>query len=140
MKPLAIDLYCGSGGWTAGLQAEGFRVIGVDLERHPDYTGDLIIADTRTLAGAQFAAATIITASPPCQEFSRWDQPWPLTKNHRRTQPDLTLVQAAFRIAAEAGAPIIMENVRGAQRFIGPARAHYGPFYLWGDVPALLPT
>lgn len=32
--PLAIDLYCGLGGWTEGLLAEGYDVIGFDIERH----------------------------------------------------------------------------------------------------------
>lgn len=35
--------------------------------------------------------------------------------------------------------PLIVENVCGAQRWVGRARAHYGSFYLWGDVPALMP-
>jgi hypothetical protein len=34
MKPLAIDLYCGLGGWTEGLLAEGYEVVGFDIERH----------------------------------------------------------------------------------------------------------
>lgn len=33
-KPLAIDLYCGLGGWTDGLLAEGYDVIGFDIEQH----------------------------------------------------------------------------------------------------------
>lgn len=33
-KPLAIDLYCGLGGWTEGLLAEGYDVIGFDIARH----------------------------------------------------------------------------------------------------------
>jgi hypothetical protein len=33
-----------------------------------------------------------------------------------------------------------VENVKGAQKFVGPAKWHYGSYYLWGDVPALMPT
>lgn len=33
-KPLATDLYAGLGGWTEGLLAEGYRVIGFDNVRH----------------------------------------------------------------------------------------------------------
>ncbi len=32
-----------------------------------------------------------------------------------------------------------MENVKGAQKWVGQARWHYGSYYLWGDVPALMP-
>ena len=32
--PLAVDLFCGLGGWTEGLLLEGYRVVGFDLERH----------------------------------------------------------------------------------------------------------
>ena len=34
MTPLAIDLFCGLGGWTEGLLAEGYWVVGFDIERH----------------------------------------------------------------------------------------------------------
>lgn len=30
-KPLAIDLFCGLGGWTEGLLAEGYYVGGFDI-------------------------------------------------------------------------------------------------------------
>ena len=33
-KPLAIDLFCGLGGWTRIASAEGYDVIGFDIERH----------------------------------------------------------------------------------------------------------
>lgn len=59
--------------------------------------------------------------------------------------PDNTLFNACFRIQREAceaagrHIPMIVENVRGAQKWVGPARWNYGSFYLWGDVPALMP-
>jgi site-specific DNA-cytosine methylase len=34
MKPLAIGLFCGLGGWTEGLLAEGYDVVGFDIEQH----------------------------------------------------------------------------------------------------------
>jgi hypothetical protein len=34
---------------------------------------------------------------------------------------------------------MVVENVCGAQKWVGRARWHYGSFYLWGDVPALMP-
>jgi hypothetical protein len=56
MKPLAIDLYCGLGGWSEGLLAEGYRVVGFDVERHVYgehcYPAQLVLArradDSRT--------------------------------------------------------------------------------------------
>lgn len=36
--------------------------------------------------------------------------------------------------------PLIVENVCGAQKWVGRARWHFGSFYLWGDVPALMPN
>lgn len=34
---------------------------------------------------------------------------------------------------------MVVENVCGAQKWVGPARWHYGSYFLWGDVPALMP-
>jgi hypothetical protein len=32
---------------------------------------------------------------------------------------------------------MVVENVVGAQKWLGPAKWHYGSFYLWGDVPVV---
>ncbi len=35
--------------------------------------------------------------------------------------------------------PLIVENVRGAQPWVGRSAWNFGSFHLWGDVPALMP-
>ena len=35
--------------------------------------------------------------------------------------------------------PLVVENVRGAQKWVGRSRWNFGSFHLWGDVPALMP-
>ena len=146
-KPLAIDLYCGLGGWTDGLLAEGFEVVGFDITRHVygehRYPAQLVIQDVRTLHGSQFRNATLIVASPPCQAYSYRAMPWKRAK--ALPPPDNELFETCFRIQREAceaagrHVPLIVENVRGAQKWVGRARFNYGSFYLWGDVPALMP-
>ena len=68
-KPLAIDLFCGLGGWTEGLLAEGYDVVGFDIERHVygehRYPAQLVIQDVLTLHGSQFRNAAL---GAPTQE------------------------------------------------------------------------
>jgi hypothetical protein len=147
MRPLAIDLYCGLGGWTEGLLAESYDVVGFDIERHQygahRYPAQLVLQDVLTLDGSQFKDAALIVASPPCQAYSYRAMPWSRAK--ALPPPDNTLFEACFRIQREAceaagrHIPLVVENVRGAQKWVGRARWNYGSFYLWGDVPALMP-
>jgi C-5 cytosine-specific DNA methylase len=151
MMPLAIDLFCGLGGWTEGLLAEGYYVVGFDNVQHVygehHYPGQLVIQDVLTLHGAQFRDASLIVASPPCQEYSYMAMPWTKAKERARQYrageldvKDLTaLFDAAVRIGQEAGVPTVIENVRGAIPWIGRSRWNYGSYHLWGDVPALMP-
>ena len=206
--PLAIDLFCGLGGWTEGLLAENWRVIGFDIERHeywgpaipesggrkgtkpiakrgwtqgcavslglegaakrPDtqfyrYPAQLVVQDVLTLHGEQFKDADLIVASPPCTEYSWMAMPWSRAKQvaralrgedefpagykGSRTIKELNaLFDACFRIQREAceaagrHIPLVVENVRGAQPWVGQARWNFGSYHLWGDVPALMPV
>lgn len=157
-EPLAIDLFCGLGGWTEGLLAEGYYVVGFDIERHDygegkRYPAQLILQDVLTIHGRQFKDAALIVASPPCQEYSYMAMPWSRAKAKRaeylsgeRDRSKLTaLFDACFRIQREAieaaghFIPLVVENVRGAQEWVGRSRWNFGSFHLWGDVPALMP-
>ena len=77
MKPLAIDLFCGLGGWTEGLLAEGYDVVGYDIEAHEygenRYPAQLVLQDVLTLHGRQFkdaatdsGFATLPSVQLPC--------------------------------------------------------------------------
>jgi len=139
-----VDLFCGLGGWSkAFLGTQGDRVIGVDLVYSEKYPAgaDFIQADCLTLDGAQFRGARLVVASSPCDEFSPFQMPWTRARNPPYPANGIVLFRAAERIAREAGAPLVLENVRAAQPYVGRAVTHVGPFYLWGNgVPALLPT
>lgn len=167
MKPLAIDLFCGLGGWTDGLLSEGWHCVGYDIEAHEygdeKYPGELVIADCLTLNGADLREAALIVASPPCTEYSYMAMPWTRAKQiaralrgedefpdgykGSRTIAELNaLFDACFRIQREAceaagrHIPLVVENVRGAIPWVGRSRWNFGSFHLWGDVPALMPA
>jgi hypothetical protein len=169
-RPLAVDLFCGLGGWTDGLLAEGWRCRGYDIEAHEydgeRYPAELVLKSVLDLHGAELADVDLIVASPPCQEFSYMAMPWTRAKQiaralrgedvfpepykGSRTIADLTaLFDACFRIQREANEvraargqppiPMVVENVRGAEPWVGRAMWNFGSYYLWGDVPALMP-
>lgn len=166
MKPLAIDLCCGLGGWTEGLLAEGYRVRGYDIEAHEygdeKYPAELVLKSILDLHGSEVASADLIVASPPCQEFSYMAMPWGRAKQigralrgeeefpegyrGSRTLAELTaLFDACFRIQRQASdaaghhIPMVVENVKGAQPWVGRAPWSFGSYFLWGDIPALMP-
>jgi hypothetical protein len=68
------------------------------------------------------------------REWMDWKEKYPLPS------PNLDLFNACFRIQREASEaagrhiPLIVENVKGAQRWVRRAQAHFGSFFLWGDL------
>ena len=146
MRPLAVDLFAGLGGWTDGLLAEGYFVVGFDIERHVygdhKYPAELVIQDVRTLHGSQFRDAALIVASAPCQRYSFMAMPWSRGKAQAvALEADETgeakrqlneLLDTCFRLQREAceaasrHVPMVVENVRGAQRWVGRARWSHG--------------
>lgn len=183
-KPLAVELFAGTGSGTAGWVEAGGLAACFDLEylsHHGDApSGSMrVIQDVTTLHGSQFKDAAWIWASPPCQKYSYLAMPWSrssdpenskaakaLRKKWETEGPDNRLFNACFRIQREACEatchcdcqrcrdhghcvrcdcyantgkyaryiPLIVENVRGAQPWVGKSNAAFGSFHLWGDV------
>ncbi len=167
MKPLCIELFAGTFGWSQGWHELGGYTVGFDIDHQP-YHGpvpkgdDLVLQDVLTLHGSQFKDASLILASSPCQAYSYMAMPWSRAKQVARALrgedvfPDgyegyrtiaelNALFEAPRRIQREASEaagrhiPMIQENVRGAIPWVGRSAWNFGSFHLWGDVPALMP-
>lgn len=125
-----LDTFSAGGGCSAGYQAAGFDVYGIDLDpqpsyRHPFHRGDALhvlrtLLDGGTidfgdgrLALGDFA---VIHASPPCQGYST------ITPDHRRDAWP-RLIAPVRELLVETGLPYVIENVEGAKRELrDPAR------------------
>lgn len=108
MKPRALDLFCGAGGATRGLQRAGFHVTGIDIKRQPRYCGDVFIQNDALETPVEcLKQYDFIWASPPCQAFTklRW---MPDAKDHPNLIPDTRAMLQA------SGIPYSIENVEDA--------------------------
>lgn len=102
----ALDLFCGAGGASMGMNRAGFEVVGVDIVPQPHYPfefrqGNALEADV--------SGFDLIWASPPCQAYT---QAAASQRNAGKKYPDL---MAATREKLESsGIPFIIENTPGA--------------------------
>ena len=122
-----LDLFAGLGGASQAMRERGWFVVTVELEAslRPDVVADVRRSPIR-------GEWDLIWASPPCTEFARESMPWCRTG----LVPDLGLVEASRAIIADLMPRWwVIENVRGAQRWLGPARWVRNPVYLWGQFP-----
>jgi hypothetical protein len=133
--PIVLDLFSGTGSATQPFVECGkHRVIRIDIAGKPD-----IRADVRHLPLKYGLRPEFVWASPPCDDFT--DVPW--HADLRDPVRGLALWIAARDWIGELDPPAwVMENVRGAQRFVGKATAHAGSRYLWtnldlGPLPAV---
>lgn len=137
----ALDICCGKGGWAKGLVRAGYDVTCIDIDQQfrsdiEALGGKFLELDARNLEWWNpLEHYSLIVCSPPCQEFSRHDMPWLKRKNPPHPVMTIQIWRAAEDFAKRMGAPLVIENVRGAQQFMGQAKARVGRAYLWGDVP-----
>lgn len=116
MKPRLLDLFCGAGGCAVGYERAGFEVVGVDVERQPNYPGRFYHGDAlevleRLIAGddpgwpaGEFDA---IHASPPCPVHSSLNG-W------SGDSTSLDLIPQTRELLQATGLPYVIENVPGA--------------------------
>jgi hypothetical protein len=148
----ALDLFAGKLGWSKAFVARGCTVVAVDLIVPAEIPEGVVFRQMDVLKinlimirqweeelGGKFNFAC---ASSPCQEFAKTckggmacfypNAPYP--------QQGIALFSHTRSLLESMGIPYVMENVRGAEQWIGDANKHAGPFYLWGTgVPPLIP-
>lgn len=100
----ALDLFCGEGGASAGLNKAGFDVTGVDINPMPRYPYAFRLGDALTYPTDGF---DFIWASPPCQLFSPLAHREDLSAFENLIEPTRAKLKAS-------GLPWVMENVPDA--------------------------
>lgn len=135
-RPVAIELFAGTGMVSAMLEDVGYRTIRVEKNERFD-------AEARDVLTFEYDGPrpTVVWASPPCLEFSRRDQPWSRAR-FVGIPPDLTLVDRT-RVLIEEWDPtfFVVENVRGARPWFEPIWGKprvYGSYHLYGRFPDLV--
>jgi DNA (cytosine-5)-methyltransferase 1 len=103
---MALDLFCCDGGAAKGLHDAGFdKIIGVDIEPHPNYPFEFIQADA-TNPPVKTSDFDFVWSSPPCQGYMYASARW---RNDGKVYPDL--VEATRRFLKTTGKPYVIENV-----------------------------
>lgn len=116
MRPRLLDLFCCAGGAGMGYYRAGFRVIGVDIRRRPDYPFTLWETDALALLANEREEVSdfhAIHASPPCQDHTTMSNRWRGAGG--RADSHTNLIPAVRELLEATGKPWVIENVAGAR-------------------------
>lgn len=144
---VCLDLYSGTGGASEAFRLDdAWRVIRVDNDAQFSDVPDTIIQDAswafNLLADE---GIELLWASFPCTEFSRMDQPWTRKLLPPGFTPDMSeVVKVCDLINHLKPKYYCIENVRGAIPYLTPLLGkyshHFGPYYLWTNLPTIAPS
>ena len=136
-----LDLYCGLGGWVQSFPKD-WEITGYDIvDFSKDYPGKFIQCDLLNFNDFP-DNVDIIVASPPCTEFSKSSLPKSWACN-RKKEPDIELAMKLFLRATEIINQVkprywVIENVRGAVKYVGHENYKIGSRYLWTNMELAL--
>jgi DNA (cytosine-5)-methyltransferase 1 len=133
----AIDLFCGAGGLTHGLEAAGIEVVaGVDIDPTCEYpytannNAAFLLKSVEDIAGSDLidhlkgASFSVIAGCAPCQPFSTYsqgkadpeDKRWKLLNHFARlvneVQPDLVTMENVPRLEKQSVFSKFVVNLR----------------------------
>ena len=136
MTPVMVDLCAGLKGASAAMRDRGWRVVSVDID--PAFQPDVCANIIDWLPPDDLRRCDLVWGSPPCDEFARESMPWSRTGH----TPSTALAEAAYRLMLGLQPRFfVLENVRGAVRHFEPLFGrfthHFGPFFLWSNLPPL---
>lgn len=105
-KPVHLDLFCCQGGASAGYEAAGFTVLGVDIDPQPRYPFAFVQADALEYLARYGHLFDSVSASPPCQAYTL------AQRIQGNEHPDL--IPPTRKLLTELGRPGVIENVPGS--------------------------
>ena len=105
----ALDLFCGAGGVSVGLQRAGFEVTGVDIKPQPKYPFAFVRGDALR-PPFHLSDFDLVWASPPCQAYTMMQGL--MTRGQKKDHPKM--VEPVRAMLGAAGVPYVIENVIGA--------------------------
>jgi site-specific DNA-cytosine methylase len=119
-QPVALDLFCGGGGATRGLQLAGFYVVGVDIkqqiQKRAHYCGDQFFkTDALDFVDRHGWRFDFIWASPPCQGYSGYVTSRSSEHSLTKGKDEPRLIEPIREQFQRLGIPAVIENVVGAR-------------------------
>lgn len=103
----ALDLFCGAGGASKGLQDAGFEVVGIDInEKRAKRYPCMFVHGDATRPPVDPNGFDFVWASPPCQAFSNASYHKP-----ERVSEYPNFISETREMLDEWGIPYVIENV-----------------------------